>query len=138
MATYVKYQDFAEQLGSGIHNFKAAGHTFKAVLHSDAPTVATDDELADLTQVTGTGYTAGGEDTQNDASESGGTMTVTAVDITWTAGAADWGSARYVSTYNDTSTGDKLVNSWDYGSAFTLGNGETFQVDFGASWLTIA
>lgn len=138
MATQNKYQDYVERLLSGIHNWPAAGHTFKAALHSDAPVNASDDELADLTQVTGTGYTSGGEDIQNDMSESSGTATVTAVDITWTAGAADWGAFRYVSIYNDTSTGDKLVSNFDYGSNLTLGNGETFTLDFGASLSTTA
>lgn len=138
MATYVKYQDSLLQLGSAIHNFTAAGHVFKAVIHTDAPVVATDDELADLTQITGTGYTAGGEDIQNDYTQASGTGTATAVDVVWTAGAADWTStARYVSTHNDNSTTDKLWNYWDYGATFALGNGETFTLDFGASWWTI-
>lgn len=138
MASYVKYQDFVEQLCTGVHNLTAAGHVVKAVIHSDAPTVATDDELADLTQITGTGYTAGGEDTQNGMTESGGTATVTGVDITWTATAANWDAGRYVSIHNDTSTGDKLIASWDYGTNFTVGNGETFTVDFGANIFTLA
>lgn len=139
MATYVKYQDAVERLGLAIHNFDASGHVFKAVIHTDAPVVASDDELADLTQITGTGYTSGGEDIQNGWSETGGTGTATGTDVTWTAGAADWtSSARYVTVYNDTSTGDKLWNYWDYGSTFALGNGETFTLDFGASWFTIA
>lgn len=138
MATQNKYQDYVEKLLSAIHNWLAAGHTFKAALHSDAPVNASDDELADLTQVTGTGYTAGGEDIQNDMSEASGTATVTAVDVTWTAGAADWGAFRYVSIHNDTSTTDKLVSNFDYGSNLTLGNGETFTLDFGASLSTTA
>ena len=63
--------------------------TVKGVIHSDAPTVATDGELADLTKVTGNGYTAGGKDIQNDATRSGGTVTMTAVDVVWTVGASD-------------------------------------------------
>lgn len=137
MATYVKYQDYTQQLLTGVHNWTAAGHTFRAAIHSDAPTVATDDELADLTQVSGTGYTAGGEDIQNDMTETGGTATVTAVDVTWTAGGT-WGAARYVSIHNDTSTGDKLVCSFDYGGDFTLASGESFTLDFGASLSTTA
>lgn len=138
MASYVKYQDFAEQLCTGVHNFTAAGHVIKAVIHTDAPTVASDDELADLTQITGTGYTSGGEDIQNTLSESTGTATVAATDVTWTASAADWSSsARYVSIYNDTSTGKKLIASWDYGGTFTVGNGESFTIDFGASLFTL-
>ena len=112
--------------------------TVKAVIHSDAPTVATDDELADLTQITGTGYTAGGEDIQNDATRTGGTVTVTAVDVVWTAGAGDWDAGRYLSLHDDTSTTDRLMNSWDYGADFTLGNGETLTLDFGASVFTLA
>ncbi len=139
MATFTKYQDAVEQMWTGIHNLTAAGNVVKAVIHTDAPTVATDDELADLTQITGTGYTAGGEDTQNGMTEASGTATWTATDITWTAGASDWSaSARYVSQYNDTSTGDKLLNSWDYGSTFELANAETFTVDYGASVATLA
>lgn len=138
MASYVKYNDFVTQLATGTHNLTAAGNVVKAAIHTDAPVVATDVGLADLTQISGTGYTSGGNDIQNDISNSGGTLTATGVDVVWTAGAADWTStARYVSTYNDTSTGDKLINYWDYGTTFALGNGETFTLDFGASWFTL-
>lgn len=138
MVAFTKYQDTVEQFWKGVHQLHAAGHTVKAAIHSDAPTVATDDELADLTQVTGTGYTAGGEDTQNDMTESGGTATWTGVDVVWTAGASDWTAGRYVAVHNDTSTTDKLLGDWDYGSNFTLLNGETFTLDFGASVGTLA
>ena len=138
MATYVKYEHFIEALANKEVDVFGTTDTFKAVIHSDAPVAATDDELADLTQVTGTGYTAGGEDIQNDGTRSGGTVTMTAVDVTWTASAADWGAGRYVSIHDDTSTGDVLMCSFDYGSDFTLGNGETFTLDFGASLATFA
>lgn len=139
MATFTKYQDAVEKMWTGIHNLTAAGNVVKAAIHTDAPTVATDDELADLTQITGTGYTSGGNDTQNAMTETSGTATWTATDIVWTAGAADWTStARYVSQYNDTSAGKKLLNSWDYGATFALGNAETFTLDFGASVATLA
>ena len=138
MVAFTKYQDTVEQFLRGTHNLIAAGNVVKAAIHSDAPVVATDDELADLTQVTGTGYTAGGEDIQNDMSESSGTATVTGVDVVWTAGAADWVAGRYAAIHNDTSTTDKLLGDWDYGSNFTLGNGETFTLDFGASVFTVA
>ncbi len=138
MATYTKYEHWAEAMVNEEVDMFGTTDTFKAVIHSDAPTVATDDELADLTQVTGTGYTAGGEDIQNDATRTGGTVTMTAVDVTWTASAADWVAARYVSIHDDTSTTDILMCGFDYGSNFTLGNGETFTLDFGASLNTVA
>ena len=138
MATFTKYQDTVEQFLRGVHNLVAASHVIKVALHSDAPTVATDDELGDLSQPTGTGYTAGGIDIENDMSESSGTATVTGVDKVWTAGASDWTAFRYASIHNDDSTTDKLLGNWDYGSNVTLLNGETFTVDFGASVFTLA
>lgn len=138
MASFVKYEHFIEALVNEEVDCFGTTDTFRAVIHSDAPTVATDDELADLTQVTGTGYTAGGEDIANDGTRSGGTVTMTATDVTWTAGAGDWGAGRYVSIHDDSSATDILMASFDYGSNFTVGNGETFTVDFGASLATFA
>jgi hypothetical protein len=138
MVAFTKYQDTVQQMWTAVHDLTASGHVVRAVIHSDAPTVATDDELADLSQLSGTGYTAGGEDTQNGMTESSGTATWTGVDVVWTAGAADWTAGRYVSLHNDNSTTDKLLGSWDYGQNFTLGNGETFTLDFGASVATLA
>lgn len=139
MATYVKYEPFIQFVLTGAIIVFSTTDTFRAAIHTDAPVVATDDELADLTQITGTGYTAGGGDIQNDATRTGGTVTMTAVDFVWTAGAADWtATARYVSIHDDTSTTDKLMCSYDYGTTFAVGNGETFTIDFGASLNTWA
>lgn len=138
MASYVKYEHFIEALVNEEVDVFGTTDTFKSVIHSDAPTVATDDELADLTQITGTGYTAGGEDIQNDSTRSGGTVTMTAVDVVWTATAADWGAGRYVAIHDDTSTTDILMCDFDYGGNFTVGNGETFTLNFGASLATFA
>lgn len=141
MATYTKYENWIQaQWNAEVDNF-GTNDLFKAAIHSDAPVVATDTGLANLTQVTGTGYTAGGADIQNDATRTGGTVTMTAVDVVWTATAADWGAARYVSIYDDTPTtptADPLMCAYDYGANFTLGNGETFTLDFGASLHTAA
>lgn len=138
MASAIKCEHFAEALANEEVDIFGTTDTFKAALHSDAMVAGTDDELADLTQVTGTGYTAGGDDIQNDGTRSGGTVTMTAVDHTWTAGAADWGAARYMAIHDDTSTTDILMFDYDYGGSFTLGNGETFSADYGASLATLA
>ncbi len=142
MASFVKYEPFVEMLANKLIDAFGTEDTFKAVIHTDAPTVATDDELADLTQIGGSnGYTTGGEDIQNDATRSGGTVTFTAVDVVWTASGGNLGASttgRYVSIHDDTSTGDKLLCSFDYGSTFTVASGETFTLDFGASLFTLA
>jgi hypothetical protein len=133
MAAYVKYENWIQaQWNKEIDAFGTTD-TFRAALHSDAPVVATDTQLANLTQPTGTGYTAGGEDIQNDATRTGGTVTMTAVDVVWTAGASDWTAFRYVAVHDDTAVTDILMCDFDYGSNVTLLIGETFTLDFGAS-----
>lgn len=141
MATFNKYESFAEFLLNGEIDLFGGTDTLRVALASDAPVAATDQTLADITQPTGTGYTAGGEDTTNTGTRSGGTVTIAGTDVVWTATAADWTAARYVPLYDDTPTtptADPLIGWWDYGAPFTLGNGETFTVDFGVSILTFS
>jgi hypothetical protein len=138
MATYNKFQDFVEQLGKGVHQLHAAGHTLKVYLSNATPDAALDAVKADLAEISaGNGYTAGGVDIQNDFTESGGTGTLTAADVTFTAAGGSIGPFRYAVIYNDTPAGDPLVAWVDYGSALTLADGEAFTVDFGASLATI-
>ena len=141
MASYNKFQDFVEQLGKGVHQLHAAGHTLKIYLSNAVPSASLDAVKADLAEITaGNGYTAGGTDIQNDYTESGGTATMTGVDVVWTATGGTIGPFQYVALYNDTPASplDPLVSWWDFGSALTLNNTETFTVDFGASVFTLA
>ena len=57
MATLVKFQDFAEQLGKGIHDLSA--DTIKVFLTNTAPNASTNDELADITQIAYTNISGG-------------------------------------------------------------------------------
>lgn len=135
MATWNKIQDFVEQLGLEQHQLNT--DTIKMMLTNSAP-LATNTVLGDLTEITaGNGYTAGGEDTTNTWSESSGTATLAATDITWTASGGSIGPFRYVAAYNDTNATDMLLGWYDHGSSVTLSDGESFTVDFGASWITL-
>lgn len=137
MASFVKFQDFAEQLGKGLHHLHAAGDTVKVYLTNNEPSAADDAVIGDLAGITEEhGYAAA--DIENDLSESGGTATMTGTDVVWTATGGSFGPFRYAVLYNDTNANDALIGYWDYGSAITVLTGETFTVDFGASILTIA
>lgn len=141
MATYNKFQNFVEDLGKGVHQLHAAGHLLKVYLSNAAPSASLDAVKADLAEISaGNGYTAGGEDAQNDYTETTGTGTLTCVDIVWTASGGTIGPFQYAVLYNDTPASplDPLIAWWDYGSATTLQIGETFTVDFGATTFTIA
>jgi len=139
MAAFVKFQDFVEQLGKGVHQLHAAGHMLKVYLTNNTPDVALDAVIADLVGITEqNGYAAA--DIQNDYTEATGTGTMTGVDVVWTGTGAGFGPFRYVVLYNDTpaAPADPLVAYWDYGASISVLSGETFTVDFGASVLTIA
>lgn len=138
MADFNKFQQFAEDLGKGVHQLHAAGHTLKVYLTNNSPSAADDAVKADLAGITEeNGYAAA--DIQNDYTETSGTGTLTGVDVEWTA-SGSVGPFRYAVLYNDTpsSPADPLIGWWDYGSSISLANGEKFKVDFGASILTIA
>jgi hypothetical protein len=102
--------------------------------------VSADAVKADLAEIsTGSGYT-GAVDITAAYSEATGTGTLTASDVTITAAGGTVGPFRYVVMFNDTPTSpaDPLIAYWDYGSAITLADTETFTTDFGASVLTLA
>lgn len=142
MATYTKYENFVQVLANKEIDAFGTTDTWKAVIHTDAPVVATDTSLTDLTQIGGSnGYTTGGSDIAFNSTRSGGTVTATATDVVWTASGGNLGASttgRYFSIYDDTSTSDYLANSYDYGSTFTVASGETMTLDFGATFWTLA
>lgn len=130
MATLVKFQDFAEQLGKGVHDLSA--DTIKVFLTNSAPNAATADELADITQIAYTNISGGVAPTiTKQYTETGGTGTFAADALVITATDAV-PTFQYYGLYNDTSTGDKLICYWDHGSAVTLATSETFTITFGA------
>ena len=135
MASYNKFESFALVLGQGDHHLDS--DTFNVYLSNAAPSASADDNKADLAGISEeNGYAPA--DAQNGYTESGGTGTMTCVDKVWTATAGGFGPARYIALYNDTHASDALMCWWDYGSAVTVNDGETFTVDFAASTLTIA
>ncbi len=136
MATFNKFNCFVGDLGDKVHDLDA--DSLKVYLSNATPSASLDSVKADLAEITNqNGYTAP-VDVTGVWSASGGTGTLTGTDVVITATGAV-GPFRYVVLYNDTPTSpaDPLIGWWDYGSAVTLANGETFTVDFGASILTI-
>lgn len=138
MATYTKYDPFVEHLANKAIDAFGATETWKAVIHTDAPN-ASDVSLSDLIQIGGSnGYTTGGTSIAFNSTRSGGVVTATATDVTWTASGGNLGGSttgRYFSIYNDTSAGDYLLCAFDYGGVFTVASGETMTLDFDPSGL---
>ena len=144
MATYTKYESGIENIANKIIDAFGNTDTWKAAIVTDAPVVATDTILGDHTQISGNnGYTTGGASITYNSTRTGGTITATATDVTWTASGGNLGSSttgRYVPIYDDTpgSPVDPLVCYYDYASTFTVADTETFMLDFGASFYTMS
>lgn len=132
MATFNKFQDFSEQLTNGYQNFST--DTYKVCLVNSPAPLATNTALANLTQIAaGNGYTAGGTATTITVAEVSGTTTVSGTQVVFTASGGSIGPFRYVVLYNDTTAtpvAKPLVGWWDYGSAVTLQDTETFTIKF--------
>lgn len=132
MATFNKINSFVENLAEKVHDLGA--DTLKIALTNSAP-VATNTVLTDITQISGTnGYTTGGTAaTISSSAQTSGTYKLVLADVTFTASGGSMGPFQYAVLYNDTAATDELISWWDYGSAVTLADTETFTVDFSAS-----
>lgn len=133
MAAFNKFNQFVADVASGVHQMQTGTtHVYKVMLTNTAPS-ATNSVKANITEISaGNGYTAGGTSVGTiTGSQTSGTFkfvggTDPAVTATGTVGPFQW-----VVLYNDTPTSPAkpLIGYWDYGSAVTLANGETFTVD---------
>ena len=140
MATFNKFQSFVTAMAAGTHAnaLNADTDVLKVYLTNVAPDAAADSVFADLAEIAaGNGYTAGGEDAQNAASASGGTITVVGTDVTWLAAAGAIAQFRYVVLYNSTAASGPLIGWWDNGATVDLAAGDSFKADFGASLFTV-
>lgn len=125
MAAFVKFQPFVEALSEKVHNL--GSDQLVVALTNSAP-VNTNSVLTDITEIAYTNCSSRNLTTSSSA-QTGGTYKLVIADITLTA-TGTVGPFQYVVIYNDTSTSDNLIGFYDYGSAVTLQNGDSFVIDF--------
>jgi hypothetical protein len=126
-----KYNSFIDEVAKGGHNLATA--IFKAALTNTAPNAAADtiwSAGAVPPPASANGYPAGGNTlTTTSAATTAGVFKVVLADTVYTATAGGIGPFRYVVLYNS-SAGNKLVGFYDYGASTSLGDTETFTVDY--------
>jgi hypothetical protein len=122
---------FKKELLEAVHNFKSSGgDTFKIALYTSSASLgAATTAYSTTNEISGTGYTAGGNTlTRVDPSSSGTTGFTDFADTTWSTATI---TARGALIYNDTDS-DKAVAVLDFGADKTSTAGD-FTIQFPAA-----
>lgn len=122
------YNDFKEQVMCGVHDLDTAGNVLKAILVTGySVDIDTHQVYADVSgsEVTGTGYSAGGETLTGQTVTQDNTNDRGAFDggnVTWNG--LDAGTPNYAILYNDTPTtpAKPLIAAWEITTASNGGD----------------
>lgn len=127
MAAYNKFNSFALDMATKVHNLNS--DTLKVLLTNSAP-VATNTVKANLTEISAAnGYSAGGSAAAFvSGADTSGTYKLILSAVVFTASGGSIGPFEYAVLYNSTPAGGNLIGWWDYGTAITLTNGNSFTV----------
>lgn len=136
-ATFIVSDEWANYMAT--KKVDCSADTFKVGLTNTALVQATTKVKADLTPITANG---GGEKTltvtwAETGSGTGVWRFSIAADQVWTASGGSFGPFQYAYIYDDTPAGtptDPLVGWFDYGSAITPADTETFDLDVDANF----
>lgn len=125
MATFNKFNSFTEALAEKVHNL--GSDTLKVALTNSAP-IASNTQLSNITEISYTNLSSRTLVVGSSA-QSSGTYKLVINDLVLTA-SGSVGPFQYVVIYNDTATNDELIGWYNYESALTLANTDTFTLDF--------
>jgi hypothetical protein len=127
MASYNKFNVFVSDICTKQHNLNS--DTLKIMLTNTAP-VAGNTIKSNLTEIAaGNGYTAGGTQANFvSGADMSGTYKLILSPVVFTATGGNIGPFEYAVLYNATTANGNLIAWWDYGTAITLTNGNSFTV----------
>ena len=128
MASFNKFNSFVSDLAQKVHNLNS--DTIKIMLSNTAP-AATNTVKSNITEISaGNGYTAGGVTAAFvSGNDTAGIYKLILSPVSWTASGGLIGPFEYAVLYNSTPAAGNLIGWWDYGTAITLTNGNTFTVE---------
>lgn len=111
--TFTTFEEFRKTIGDGSHNLGSDSFKVMLVTNATVPTAAhATPDSADFTEVSGTGYTAGGASAAASWNEVGGTSTFDLADVSWTQNGAGPANIYYAIIYNTTHVGTTDAIGW--------------------------
>jgi hypothetical protein len=128
MVAYNKFNQFVQDIAQKQHALQSDALTY--ALSSTLP-AATNTVLANITQITYTanGGMSGRVPTIASCVQTSGILKLIVNNLTITQGSPGPSNAfQYVVFYNATPAAGPLISWWDYGSAVTLANADTFSI----------
>lgn len=126
MSTFTKINSFVELLAE--KTFNLGSDSLKVALTNTSHTSSWT-RLSDLTEVSYTNLSTRVL-TVTSSAQSSGTYKLVVSDLVLTASGGTVGPFQYIYVYDDTATNDELICYFNYGSALTLQDGDTFTLDF--------
>lgn len=129
MAALNKFDIFALDLSNKVHSF---GSDQFAIMLTNTLPVRTNTVKANITDLsTANGYTAGGTNaTTTSNTQASGVEKFILASVSITAAGGSIGPFEYVVLFNKTTASGNLIGWYDYGTALTITNGNTFTVQF--------
>ena len=139
MAAYIKYYQFIENVFKGVHNFTSDGTStlMVALSNTAGDIVQTVEVLASVTEISYT-FCSTRVFANVTCEQTTGTVALAADDLVLTASGGTVGPFQYVIVYDDDPTSPlrPLVCCFDYGSAVTLQDTETFTINLPTNLFT--
>lgn len=129
MASYVKFNQFVEDVAHGVHDLSADQLVVALTNTAPSSTYTTLADIAEINYVNCSSRLL----TRSASSQTDGTYSYGAADLTIRAANGHVGPFRYVVVYNDTPTSpqDPLICYFDYGAPVTLASGQSLLFTLG-------
>ena len=129
MAAFSKINNFVNALGQGLQNL-SANTSLKAVLALTNMSAGVETYASVVEIAAGNGYATGGLVFGSTTwSSTAGTSRLKGADVVWTASGGTIATFQFVVIVDDKATADNLIGFWDFGTAVSITNGNTFTVD---------
>lgn len=129
MASFNKFNKFVLNLGNKVFNL--GSDSLKIALTNTTPSSATVNQLSDITEISYTNCSSRAVTTTSFTQTAGVAKLILSTLILTASGTV--GPFEWVILYDDTATNKEVIGYWDFGSAVTLANGDTFTIAFDGS-----